>query len=77
MCSRTTALYVMGIAVVVGSGAAQPAAALTMQQCSAKYKVVKTSARRRDDVAAVSQGQLWAWKRLPWRQHRPEPAPRL
>ena len=43
MCSRTTALYVMGIAVVVGFGAAQPAAALTMQQCSAKYKAAQTS----------------------------------
>ena len=43
MCSRTTALCVMGVAVVVGFGGAQPAAALTMQQCSAKYKAAQSS----------------------------------
>ena len=43
MGSRGTALYVMGVAIVVGLGGAQPAAALTMQQCSAKYKAAQSS----------------------------------
>jgi hypothetical protein len=55
MWSRTTAVYVAGIAIVVGLAGVQPAAALTMQQCSAKYN------------AAQSSGAL---KGMTWQQFR-------
>ena len=41
MCSRATAFCIGAIAA--GLGMAQPAAALTMQQCSAKYKAAQTA----------------------------------
>ena len=41
MCSRATVLCIAVIAA--GLGMAQPAAALTMQQCSAKYKAAQTA----------------------------------
>ena len=43
MCARVTALYVTGIAIVIGLAGASPAVALTLQQCSAKYKAAQTS----------------------------------
>jgi hypothetical protein len=55
MCFRATTLYVTVIAVVAGLSGLGPAAALTMQQCSAKYK------------AAQSSGEQ---KGLTWRQFR-------
>jgi hypothetical protein len=41
MSSRATAFYI--VAIAAGMGMAQPAAALTMQQCSAKYKAAQTA----------------------------------
>jgi hypothetical protein len=41
MCSRATVSCIAAIAA--GMGMAQPAAALTMQQCSAKYKAAETA----------------------------------
>jgi hypothetical protein len=43
MCSRTASLFVAGIAITIGLAGTQPVAALTMQQCSAKYKAAQSS----------------------------------
>jgi hypothetical protein len=43
MRPRFVALYITGIAIVAGLTEAQPVAALTMQQCSTKYKAAQSS----------------------------------
>ena len=42
MCSRATAFCITAV-TAIAAGMAQPAAALTLQQCSAKYKAAQTA----------------------------------